>query len=200
MPDETTPQLPRSEYESKIETLAERMLRQLAEDETGELTYEESEIRPLLSETETVHREYPFSTIKHGRYDPNPGAWSWINDAGPREGLYRQALDMLAQDVARLVERYAKSKTFTYRQDETTYVRESFNSEIETSAEKESNDPTDEGERTRLTVRTVISDPPAAGTDEYEQMMRAAEDAVEGALYERGFVGHETSASTKESK
>jgi hypothetical protein len=200
MPDETTPQLSKSEYEAEVETLAKRMLRWLADDETGELTYEESEIQTLLSETETFHEEYPLSAIKHSRYDPSPGAWSWINDTTPKNGLCRQALDVITQDTARLVGQYAESEAYAYREEGIVYIRESFDSEAETSAEKDSSASASEDNQTRLTVRTAVSDAPAAGTDEYEQMARGVEDAVDGALYEHGCVGHDTSISTEEDR
>jgi hypothetical protein len=200
MSDETTAQLSRSYYEAEVETLAGRILRYLADDETGELTYEESEIQALLSETETFHEEYPLSAIKHSRYDPSPGAWSWIDNTTPKKGLRRQALDVVAQDVAKLVEQYAESEAYTYREEGIVYVRESFDSEAETSVGKGSSASASKGNRTRLTVRTAISDAPAAGTDEYEQMARALENAIDGALYEHGSVGHDTTVSTEEDR
>lgn len=200
MPDETTPQLSKSEYEAKVETLAGRMLHQLADGETGELAYEENEIRPLLGETETFHEEYPLSAIEHCRHDPSPGVWTWINDTTPKNGLCRQALEIVAQDVARLVERYAESEAYTYFEDGATYIRDSFDSKTETSAEKDSEDPISEDCRTHLTVSTAISDAPAVGTDEYEQMARGVEDAIDGALYEHGCIGHDTSISTEEDR
>lgn len=59
--------------------------------------------------------------------------------------------------------------------------------------------PSEDG-RTHLTVSTAISDAPAVGTDEYEQMARGVEDAIDGALYEHGCVGHDTSISTEEDR
>lgn len=200
MPDEMTPQLSKNEYQTEIEVLAERMLRRLADDKTGELAYEESDIRPLLSETETFHEEYPLSALEYSQHSPNPGAWSWINDAVPRKGLCRQALDMVAQDVARLVEVYAGTEAYTYWQGESIHVRVSFDSESGTAVETGGSDSANGDGRTQLTARTAVSDAPAVGTSEHEQMVRTVESAINGALYESGYVGHVTTVTTEDDK
>jgi hypothetical protein len=138
---EMTPRLSQTDYEAEIETLAERMLHRLADDDTGALmAVDEIEIRPILSETEVFHAQYPFSAIEHGESEPTPGAWNWIEDGVPKESLRRQALDIVAGDVYKRVEQLAQSREHTYREDETTYVRKTSNqSETENTTEKDEN-------------------------------------------------------------
>jgi hypothetical protein len=125
---EMTPRLSEADYDAEITTLAERMLHRLADDNTGALVeFDEIEIRALFGETEEFHAQYPFSAIEHGDSDPTPGAWNWIDDAEPKESLRRQALDIVAGDVCKRVKQFAEAEEYTYRQDGTTYVRETSN-------------------------------------------------------------------------
>ena len=107
---EMTPRLSEADYEAEIETLAERMLHRLADDNTGTLMETDGvEIRAIFGETEEFHAQYPFSAIEHGDSDPNPGAWSWIEDAEPKESLRRLALDIVAEDVYNWTSRFTMS-------------------------------------------------------------------------------------------
>jgi hypothetical protein len=133
---ETTPRLSKIDYETKIETLAERMLHRLADDSTRALIEtDEIEIRSIFGETEEFHAQYPFSAIEHGEYEPSSGAWSWIDDSEPKDSLRRQALDIVAGDVYKQVKQFAETEEYTYREDGTTYVRETIKqSETENTA------------------------------------------------------------------
>jgi hypothetical protein len=124
---EMTPRLSETDYEVKVKVLAERMLRELAND-TGVLTpFDTTDVRTLLSETVTIYENFPFSILEHGQHKPRADVWPWIDDAVPKESLRRQALGILAGDVFKRLNQFAQSKKYTYRQDGATYVRKTVN-------------------------------------------------------------------------
>jgi hypothetical protein len=142
---EMTPSFSKAYYEAEIAILAERMLHRLADDNTGALMEtDEVEIRAIFDETEEFHAQYPFSAIEHGDSDPTPGAWSWIEDAEPKESLRRQALDIVAGDVYKRVKQLAESEKYTYRQDGTTYVRKTVEESGTENTAQETNDSSDD--------------------------------------------------------
>jgi hypothetical protein len=143
---EMTPRLSKADYEAEVKAIAERLLRELAND-TGALTeFDTVDVRALLGETETIYERFPFSILEHGKHEPGPDAWPWINDAVPKDSLQRQALDVLAGDAYYHAKQFIQSGEYTYRQDGTTYVREKIRqSETENTAQEadDSNDGTD---------------------------------------------------------
>lgn len=187
MLDETQPKLYRDQYKRRRKAVAKRILYRLADHESGVVEYDESEIRPLISETESIHQHLPHSIINYGHHDPNPGAWEYINNAPPLEGLRRQALDVLSQDVAKQLEEFIESGDYIYRDDEQIHLRESFIEEVDLSSEGEG--------RTHLLVTTAIDDAPEEESPEADEIKNAATEAIEGALYEVGHVGHDTNAT-----
>lgn len=189
MPNETKPQLLRSEYRNKVDTLAKRALHQLADDETGEVAYEADDIQPLISETDDFYKKYPHTVNSYAHCGVYSDTWSWISDAPPVEGLQRQALHVMSQDVACLLDEYIESGEYTYVQNGTMFLRESFKADPEAVIEQENKG------FTHLVAETDFQGGPKDGTEESEQLELAIRDVIKEILYEAGYVGHNTNVT-----
>ena len=190
MLDETNPKLSKDKYEDRVEAIAKRVLAHFAAGESGVINYEEGDIRPYIGETESLHGRLPRTVITHAHHEPGPGAWAWINNVAPLDGLRRQALDVLSQDVARVVEEFAQSPEHTYRHEGETYLSDSFDVEADSAVR--------EGDQTHVVITSAVADAPGDDSQEASEMKAAIADAVEGSLYEEGYVGHETDVHMEE--
>jgi hypothetical protein len=102
---ETVAHLSEATYRQRIETFAERILPQLA-DETG--TVQTVNYNAVLGHLKVIERmsfDNPFSVLAHSEYELDAFDWERVNAKHPVHGLAEQARRLVAGDVqARLLE------------------------------------------------------------------------------------------------
>lgn len=100
---ETVAHLSKTTYRQRVNTLTERVLPRLTDDEDELRTVDYDRVLGHLKVIERMSFDNPFSVLKHSQSELDAYDWDRINDKHPVHGLAEQARRLIAGDVQRRI-------------------------------------------------------------------------------------------------